>query len=95
MFRRRSPEKIEENIEELRLRNEELELKRQIAEKEAIIAELRRRYGPRWRQILGLNDLSLASLRAVLGRIRQGAERQGSLETLRKGVDISHLRRLL
>ncbi len=107
LFRRRPPvEKMEQNIDDLRVQNEEAELQAQLEEKKAIIAELKRKYGPGWRRILGINDLSLANLRnfartASVG-LRSQAQSFGTSNTsggmdlshLRSGVNLDHLRQL-
>lgn len=63
----------EKELEDVQIEDEILSYRATIAEKKAIIAELKKRHGPRWKQILGLEGkLSLADLRASLSTARGG-----------------------
>ena len=44
----------EENIEKLRVDNEEAEQQKELAEKKALIREAKERYGSKWKKVLGL-----------------------------------------
>ena len=71
----RSTEELEEDYERVSMESEVLTREKEVAEKEAAIKELKSRYGPRWRQILGLNKLTdLSTLRSFLKDAKKGME---------------------
>lgn len=68
-------EQKEKHLEEVQIDDEILSYESSIAEKRAIIMELKKRHGPKWKQILGLNGrLTLADLRSSLQKARRGLE---------------------
>jgi len=78
--------KKKETLEELEDRKEYLTIKEEVlsheasaAEKEAIIKELKRKYGSDWRSVLGLKGkLDLQTLRSFLGGMKRGLKGMGS-----------------
>jgi len=73
---RKSPDELGEEVERLKLEEEVVTHKAQIAEKEAITRELKKKYGPKWMQILGINKLTdLTTLRSFLKTAKQGMEK--------------------
>jgi len=68
-----SLEELEERKEYLTVESEVASKRAEVAEKEAIIKELRSKYGTNWRNILGLGGrLDLQTLRSVLGQMKKG-----------------------
>lgn len=79
-----SIEDKERRLEGVQVDDEILSYEASIAEKRAIIAELKRRHGPRWKHILGIKGkLSLADLRASMKTANKGM-RQYSGSGIRK-----------
>jgi len=83
LFRRRLS--AEERIEGLEMESEALSHEKEVAEKRAIIAQLKTQYGSRWRQILGVKGLDIATLRSFLVSANGGLRREQSRVGYRGG----------
>jgi len=100
----KSPAGMEKKLEGLEIEGEVLTAEAENAEKKAIIAQLKKQYGHDWKNVLGLKDLTLGSLRSVLksgkglkqmaGGFTGGLSTGPNLGHLRKGTPLNHLRRL-
>ena len=78
--RQRSVEELEEDYERVSIETEVLTKEAESAEKEAVIRELKTRYGPRWMQILGISKLTdLTTLRSFLKDAKKGMEKSVSM----------------
>lgn len=64
----------EERLEKMEVENEVLSHQKEMAEKRAVIQELRRKYGSGWRKLLG-SDMSLSSLKSFLASSNTGMRR--------------------
>lgn len=76
----RSPtaEQLDERLDGVTVENQILTQQKEIAEKEAIIKQLKQQYGPGWKKILGIGShIDLQSLRTFLKASKQGLERAG------------------
>ncbi len=70
-----SLEQLEERKEYLTVENEVVSGEVEIAEKEAIIKELKKKYGSSWKNLLGLKGrLNIQTLRSVLAGPRKGLQ---------------------
>ena len=75
---RRSIAEMEEEKEYLTVEEECLTKKAEIAEREAVISELRKKYGTGWAKVLGVSKLTdLSTLRSFLRGAKAGLDRQG------------------
>jgi len=75
LFRRDKPsvEVLEETRDRLIVENEVESLSASVAEKKAIVKELRKQYGKNWRATLGLKGmLNISDLRNALGGMKKG-----------------------
>jgi len=105
---KKSPEQMERKLAGLQIEDEVTKKEAEIAEKKAIIAELKKQYGPSWMTIMGVKVIpDLQTLRSMFKGSRRGMREMansftgksssnvvGDLGHLRRGSDISHLRRL-
>jgi len=74
-----SLEELEEKKEYLAVETEVASQEADLAEKRAIVKELRRKYGSDWRSTLGLKGrLDLQTLRSFLGGMKRGLKGMGS-----------------
>lgn len=80
LFKRDKPvEELDEDLERIKVEDEILTKKAEMAEKEAIISQLKAKYGSGWARILGVNKLTdLTTLRSFLKSTKQGMERATS-----------------
>lgn len=80
---RRSLAEQEEQLESVTLEDETVSHQLSIAEKNAMIAQLRKQYGSDWRHILGLNGrLSISDLKGALANMNRGMRTQSSSVTV-------------
>ena len=71
-------EELEERKEYLAVETDVASQEADLTEKEAIIKELKRKYGRDWKSILGLGGkLDLSTLRSILGGMSKGLKGQG------------------
>jgi hypothetical protein len=91
----RSPE---ERLESMEVENEVLTHQKEMAEKRAVISELKKKYGPGWRKLLG-GDMSLSSLKSFLGSSNAGMRKMysgsgggGSAERMRTMTNMGSFR---
>lgn len=69
----KSPEEQEKKLESLRLEHEILNEESQIAERRAVISQLKRQYGKDWAKTLGISKLTdLSTLKSFLRDAKQG-----------------------
>ena len=66
----------EERMEKLEMESECLSHERDVAEKRAIIRQLKAQHGPRWKQLLGVKSLDIATLRSFLVSANGGLRRE-------------------
>jgi len=77
--RRKSIPELEEEKDRLTIEEEVVTKQAQIAEREAIIAQLKKQYGSSWTKVLGVNlSVDTETLRTFLRGAKQGIEAQGS-----------------
>lgn len=74
MFRHKATtEELESELDRVKVEDEVLTHKKDIEEKTAVIAQLKKQYGHNWMQTLGVSKLTdLASLRSFLKSANQG-----------------------
>jgi len=76
--KRPSLEELEERKEYLAVETEVASQEADLAEKKAIVKELRRKYGSDWRSTLGLKGrVDLQTLRGFLGGMKRGLKGMG------------------
>jgi len=97
---RKSPEVLESEIETLKLEEEVVSKKADIAEREAVIKQLKKQYGPRWMQLLGLNKLTdTSTLKSMLQSAKRGMQTEssklGSGTALSTSNQMAHLNKVL
>ena len=89
----KTPERMERKLEGMEVENEVLTKQAEIEEKKAIIAQLKSQYGRDWKNILGLKDLTLQTLRTVFHSGKSLKETgEGWAGGLRSAPDLGHLR---
>ena len=72
-------DELEERGEYLQAQTEVASREAELAEKEAIKKELKRKYGSSWKSILGLKGkLDLSTLRSILSDMGKGLHKMGS-----------------
>ena len=96
---KKSIESLEKDSVHLDVENEVMSKRAELAEKEAIIRQLKQQYGRDWKSILGVKGLlDLSSLRS-LSRKPTGSNTNNSVSVLpspsmRMTPNLSHLRKL-
>lgn len=89
----KTPERMERKLEGMEVENEVLTKQAEIEEKKAIISQLKAQHGKDWKNILGLKDLTLQTLRTVFHSGKSLKESgAGWSGGLRSAPDLSHLR---
>ena len=74
--RKKSVDELEEELEHLKLEGEVLSEQASIAERKAIISQLRKQYGTDWKKILGVGSFpSLSTLRGFLKDSRESLKK--------------------
>ena len=74
-----SPEKQEHKLEGLKMTNEVVTKEAEIAEKRAVINDLKKRYGNGWMSIMGVKVIpDIATLRGFLSTAQKGGNKMGS-----------------
>lgn len=69
--RKKSTEELEEELEGLKIETESVEYRSHIAEREAVIRQLKKEYGPNWKKLLGVSKMTdLSTLRSFLTRVK-------------------------
>ena len=77
--RKKSVEQLQEEGESLTIEEENSSRRANIAEKEAVIRQLKERYGSGWQKTLGVNKLTdLGTLKGFLRSANQGLKNQAS-----------------
>ena len=77
--RKKTTAELEEERERVTIEKEILTEKAESAEREAVISELKSKYGHGWAKILGINKFaSLTTLRSFLVSAKQGMQKMGS-----------------
>jgi len=72
-FNQPTTDQMESRTEYVQVENEMLSKEGEVAEKKAVIAQLKKKYGSDWRKIIGIQYLpSLSDLRAFLTSARSG-----------------------
>jgi len=75
---KRTPEELEQKVDSLKAENEVLSHEQSIAEKKAVIRQLKREHGTDWMKVLGLNRMpSLSTLRSFLQSANKGIKGSG------------------
>lgn len=81
--RRKTIDELEDEKERATIEEEILTKKAESAEREAVISELKKKYGKGWTRLLGTNNrATLETLRGFLKNAKQGMEGQA-----RRGTD--------
>lgn len=76
--RKESVDQLEEKRDRLIIESDIASKEQEIAEREATIKELRKRYGPGWKNILGLKGrVDLSTLRSILDGMKKGLKGKG------------------
>jgi len=76
-FNKPSAEQMENRTEYLQVENEMLTKEGEVAEKKAVIAQLKKQYGPDWKKIIGVQYLpSVSDLKGFLKTANQGMKGQ-------------------
>lgn len=80
LFKRKPTlEQLEEEKEYLTTKEEVTTKQAEVAEREAVISELKRKYGKSWAKTLGISKLTdLSTLRSFLVSAKKGLEKQAT-----------------
>lgn len=77
--RKKTLAELEEESERLSLEVEVSSKKVDLAEREAVIKEIKKQYGPSWKKILGLKGLvDISTLRSFLTTAKEGLRSEAS-----------------
>ena len=79
LFKRREEDlpELDERLERMKIQDEIKSKEADIAEKEAVISQLKKQYGPNWAKRLGVGKLTdLTTLRSFLRGAKQGLQKQ-------------------
>lgn len=78
-FGKKTPEQVEKEIEGVKLEDELLSHEVSVAEKEAVIKQLKEQYGSSWMKTLGVNKLTdLSTLKSFLSGAKKGMQKSGT-----------------
>ena len=80
LFKRKKPiAELEEDRERVTIETEILSKEAEKAEREAVISELKSKYGHGWAKVLGINKFaSLTTLRSFLVSAKQGMQKEAA-----------------
>lgn len=77
--KKKTVDELEEERDRLVIEEEVVSKQADIAERKAVIAELKKQYGPNWARTLGISKLTdLSTLRSFLKGAKKGLEGQAS-----------------
>lgn len=86
---------LDEKLERVQIENEIVSKEAEKAEKEAVIRQLKREYGPNWMKTLGLNKFTdLSTLKSMLKSANQGMHGLANKAGVKGGENLSPLQDL-
>ena len=90
--REKSLGELDEELDRIKVEDEITTRKAEIAEKEAVIKQLKREYGPGWRKMLNIKSwMDVATLRSFLKGANQGMKKEAGRQQVGGGIRNSPL----